>query len=407
MTRASPHHAPLGFAGFVAIIAALMGLNAVAIDIMLPGLPEIAAAFTPDDVNRAQLVFSAYLAGFGLAQLAMGVLADRYGRKPVLIGGIAVYAAAGFACAFAPSLEVLLIARFVQGLGSAAPRVVATASVRDCYEGRDMAQVMSLSMVVFMAVPVIAPTLGQLILFVAPWPAVFVFLGLYALFMLWICATRLPETLRPEHRRPIRWASFAAALRSVFGARQTVGYMLAAGMFFGSLFGFINSAQQVLEEVLELGPWFVAVFALIAVAIAVSSLVNAQLVQRFGMRLLSHGAVCLCALFSAILLIGPEGLGVVGFLAVLSGVMLMIGLIFANFNALAMEPQGAVAGIAASVIGSVTALMGAGIGFTIGAAFDGTARPLALGFLVSAVVTIAILAVTERGRLFRSSPAAA
>lgn len=400
MTHASPRHAPLGFKSFVVIVAALMGLNALAIDIMLPGLPAIGAAYGLYDPNRAQTVIVAYLAGFGGGQLAIGLLADRYGRKPVLLAGLIAYALAALACIVAPSFETLLLARLVQGVASSAPRVISTALVRDCYSSRQMAQVISLSMMIFMAVPVLAPAIGQLILLVAPWPAVFAVLALYAGVMAWICATRLPETLAVENRRPISLRATGQAFGSVLGSRLTMGYTLAAGAFMGALFGFVTSAQQVLGEVMGLGIWFPVVFAPVAGTIALSSFVNAGLVERWGMRLLSHIAVLTFIGLSAILLLVSAWITLVPFLILLSAMMLMVGLTFSNFNALAMEPQGHVAGTAASLIGTITVLMGTIIGFGIGQSFDDSIVPLSAGFLFCGLLTLTILLVTERGKLF-------
>ncbi|HEU0222873.1 MAG TPA: MFS transporter, partial [Paracoccaceae bacterium] len=212
---------------------------------------------------------------------------------------------------------------------------------------------------------------------------------------------------RPEHRRLIRLDSIGGALRSVLGSRQTVGYMLAAGAFFGALFGYINSAQQVLVEVYGLGAWFPAVFAATAFGLAISSFVNSRLVERYGMRLLSHGACCVFTLLTLTMFVIDRAglLDAAVFVGFMMLTMPLVGLIFSNFNALAMAPQGHVAGIASSVIGSVTVLVGAGVGYFIGQAFDGTTTPLALGFGLSGIATLLILLVTERGRLFQPGSA--
>ncbi len=397
----SPQHAPLGFTQFVSLIAALMALNALAIDIILPGFPEIERSFALSDPNQAQTVITAYLLGFGLGQLAIGILSDRYGRRPVLLVGILLYGVAAVICILAPSMTTLLIARFIQGLGSAAPRVVAVAAVRDCYGGRRMARVMSLVMMVFMAVPILAPSIGQLILVAASWHAVFGFLALYAFVAFGFCLRYLPETLHPEWRRPIQLAVIGEALASILGSRQTVGYMLSAGAFFGALFGFINSAQQILGDVYGLGRWFPLVFMVTAAGIAFSAFVNSRLVERLGMRVLSHGATLVFMALSLVMLaLAQLGLlNVIVFLPLLTTAMLLVGLVFANFNALAMEPQQQVAGIASSVIGAVTVLLGAGSGYFIGQAFDGTPGPLAMGFVISSATTLLLLLIAERGRL--------
>ncbi len=396
-------HAPLSMAGFVAVMAALMALNALAVDIMLPGLPNIAVSFGIADTTAVQPIITAYLLGFGIGQLFMGVLSDRFGRKPVLLFGLVAYVVAAGACAVAPSLEALLLARFVQGVGSSAPRVIATAAIRDCYAGRRMARVMSLTMMVFMGAPIVAPAIGQGVLFLGDWHWVFALLVAYGIALFAICALRLPETLDPENRRPIEAGTIVAGLAAIFGNRQTLGYMLAAGSFFGALFGFVNSAQQVMVDVFGLGVWFPAVFALIAFSLGFSAFLNANLVERFGMRLLSHVAVCIFTLLAFTMVALDEAglLDVWTFVPLMTLNMMLVGMIFSNFNALAMAPQGRLAGIASSVIGAVCTLMGAGIGFAIGQAFDGSVGPLALGYGLSGTATLLLLLITERGRLFQ------
>jgi DHA1 family bicyclomycin/chloramphenicol resistance-like MFS transporter len=395
-------HAPLGQGAFIVLVAGLMALNALAIDIMLPALPLIGADLGVAAPNDRQLVIVAYLAGFGSGQLLVGPISDRFGRKPVLFAGLLIYVAGAALSAAAPGFETLLLARVAQGLGSAAPRVVVLAIVRDCYEGRGMARVMSLAMMVFMAVPVLAPALGQVILLAAPWRAIFAVLALFAATLLAVCVTRLPETLAPERRRGLRPASLAQGLGHVLRSRQTMGYALAAGVFFGALFGFLASSQQILAELYGLGVWFPAVFAVVALAMGAMNFVNSRMVERLGMRLLSHGALAgFTVLSGALSLIALRGAPPIWlFLLMLGGAMMLIGLVFANFNALAMEPQAAVAGLASSFIGGFTTLIGAGIGFLIGAAYDGTVLPLTLGYAGCGLGALAILAVTERGRLF-------
>ncbi len=399
--RALSSHAPLGMGQFIAFVAALMALNALAIDIMLPALPDIDADLGMTGENDRQMVISAYLAGFGLGQFFMGPLSDRFGRRPVLIAGLIAYAAAAALCASVTGAEALLAARFAQGVGSAAPRVIVTALVRDCYEGRTMARVTSYAMMVFMVVPIVAPSVGQAVLLAGPWRWIFAVLALYAGAVLWVAASRLPETLPLEARRALSREGLTASARVVFAARQTVGYALAAGVFFGALFGFIGSAQQILAELYGLGAWFPLAFGGVAVAIALANLVNALLVERLGMRALSHGAVIVFTLLSAALaalsLAGPPPLWL--FMALLGAAMMLVGLTFANFNALAMEPMGAAAGIASSLIGGATTLIGASLGFVIARAYDGSITPLAVGYTLCGAGCLALLLVTERGRL--------
>src|SRR5215213_5751085 len=227
----------LGFGEFVAIVAALMALNALAIDVMLPGLPEIGRALDVSDENRRQSVLSTYLSAFGVGQLLVGSVSDRFGRKPVLLGGLALYVVAAAICAAAPTFEALLLARALQGLASAAPRVVVTAVVRDCYGGRRMASVMSLAMMAFMTIPVLAPSIGQLVLLFGSWRAIFGLLTVYGLIMAIWAWTRLPETLPPDARRSASLRDIASAGRNVVTTRQTLGYAIGGGLMFGANFG--------------------------------------------------------------------------------------------------------------------------------------------------------------------------
>ncbi|MCB1429981.1 MAG: multidrug effflux MFS transporter [Nitratireductor sp.] len=399
---ASPRHAPLSLGAFVAILAALMSLNALATDIMLPGFPDIAKSLDLASETQVQPVITLYLMGFGISQMFMGFLSDRYGRRPLLIGGLLVYGLAAIYTSIASDITSLLIARFIQGMGSAAPRVIATAAIRDCYEGRRMARVMSLTMTVFMAAPVLAPSIGQAILLATSWRWTFGFLGLFCTLLLVICAMSFPETLPPEKRRAINPSMIGSAVVSLARSRETVGYTLAAGTFFGAMFGYINSAQQIMVGIYDLGLWFPIVFAVMALAISASSFVNSLLVERFGMRLISHVAVvAYCILSFAMALLGLEGqLSFWVFAPLMTLIMLLVGLVFSNFNALAMESQGHIAGVASSFIGAVTVLLGAGIGYVIGYHFNGTILPLALGFGFCGLFSLLLVVWTEKGKLF-------
>ena len=396
-------HSPMTFREFVAMVAGLMALNALAIDVMLPALPDIGAALDVARDNDRQMVLSSYLIGFGIGQVVIGSISDRFGRRFVLIGGLACYVLTAILCATAPTFAALLAARFVQGLASAAPRVITTAIVRDCYEGRRMASVMSLAMTIFMAVPVLAPSLGQLIILIAPWQAIFLLLALYGTVMAVWVAMRLPETLPQGDRQGLSVKRIATAFGAVLRSRQTMGYALAAGTMFGAIFGFLMSAQQIFTEIFGLGAYFPLAFAAIALSMSLSSFINSRLVGRLGTRLLSHGAVVMFTTLSAImaLLAHLDILGFVAFMALLAGMMFLVGMIFGNFAALALEPQGKLAGTASSLFGSTTTILAAIIGYGVGQAYDGTLVPLANGYLVFGIASLAIIGFTEKWRLFR------
>ena len=396
-------HAPMTFREFVLMVAGLMALNALAIDVMLPALPDIGAALDVARDNDRQMVLSAYLIGFGLGQIVIGSVSDRFGRRAVLIGGLACYVITALVCAVAPSFATLLVARFVQGLASAAPRVITTAIVRDCYEGRRMASVISLAMTIFMVVPVVAPAIGQVIILIAPWQAIFLLLALYgSLMALWVMK-RLPETWPASRREVSSVSRIVSAYAVVLRSRQTMGYALAAGMMFGAIFGFLMSAQQIFTEIFGLGVYFPLAFAAIALAMSLSSFINARLVGRLGTRLLSHGAVLIFTLLAGVLalLAHLAILGFLPFMILMGALQFLIGMVFGNFAALALETQGKLAGTASSLFGSTTTILAALIGFIVGQAYDGTLVPLANGYLAFGLASFMIIAVTEKGRLFR------
>jgi DHA1 family bicyclomycin/chloramphenicol resistance-like MFS transporter len=393
-----------GFPEFVALIAMMMALNALAIDAMLPALPAIGDALAVVEENSRQWVITAYLLGFGAAQIVYGPLADRYGRKPILMIGLSLYVLFSVLAAFAPSFELLIAARVGTGLGAASLRVLAVSIVRDRYSGRTMARVMSLSFLVFLGVPIIAPTLGQLVLTVAPWPWIFGVLALAGgAFMLW-AALRLPETLHAENRMPIRVGRIAAAFREAVTHRQAIGYTLAMTCITGALFGFINSSQQIFFDVFEAPGLFTTVFALVAGGIAVASLLNARLVERLGSRLISHAAllgfIVMASIHSAVALSGHETIWT---FAVLQGLtMFCFGLIAGNFGSMAMEPMGHIAGTASSAQGFISTTIGSTLGFLIGQRFDGSATPMALGMAAMGLAALGFVLIAERGRLFRA-----
>lgn len=403
----APPHAGLGFRAFVATIATLMALNALAIDAMLPALPQIGADLSVLTDNDRQWVVTSYVLGFGLSQIVYGPLADRFGRKPILLIGLGIYTLFGLLAALAPTFDSLLWARALQGVGAGSLRVLAVSIVRDCYSGRPMARVMSLAFIVFLGVPIIAPSLGQMILVFGAWREIFLVLGLAGAAALAWCAWKLPETLHPEYRMPIRLGRIAAGFRETLTQRQAVGYMAGMMMIMGALFGFINSSQQIFADTFDAPGVFPIAFAGIAAAIAVSSILNARLVERLGMRFLAHVALIgftgVALIHTIVAASGHEVLWT--FIALQAATMFFFGLIPGNFGALAMQPLGHIAGTASSAQGVVSTVGGALMGFFIGQNYDGTTVPLSLGFVVCGLGALAFVLWAEKGRLFRSHDA--
>jgi len=399
----SSTHRPMGFTEFVIVIASIMALNPLAMDMMLPALPSIGATFHITPANRPQEVLSTFLIGFGVGQFVMGPLSDRFGRRSVLLGGMAVYFVASLLATSAPSFETLLLARTLQGLGTSATRVIATSIVRDCYAGRRMASVMSLAMMVFIAVPVVAPSLGEAVMLMTQWRGIFIVLMLYGVLTLVWSALRMPETLPVSERKSLAVHDVLGAFGQTVTNRQTIGYALAAGGVQASLYGFVFSSEQVFTEIYKLGYYFPLAFAAIAVGIAIAGLLNARFVGRVGMRVISHGAVVGFVAVAGIMLLAAKMqiLPLPLFMGLAALMMFAFGLTFANFTALALEPQGHIAGTASSLYGTITTLLGIGIGTVIGQAYDGTLLPFATGFFLCALAALGVVLVVERGRLFK------
>jgi MFS transporter, DHA1 family, multidrug resistance protein len=379
-----------------------MALNAIAIDVMLPALPYMGADLHVTDENERQLVVSSYMIGFGLAQIVFGPITDRFGRRAPLFFGMGLYLLCAILAIFAPTFAILLGLRFVQGLGAAATRVVAMSSIRDRFSGREMASVMSLAFMTFMAIPIVAPGVGQLILLAFSWHYIFLFMtvlagaiGIWAWF-------RMPETLHPEYRRPLKLSVIADGFRVVFTNRVAISYGLCGMFLFGGMFGFIVCTQQIFVGVYGLGPLFPVAFAAIAAIMAVAQFINSRIVKRIGTRRVSH--------FSLLVYIGCGlamlGLSLSGQLSfwVFYGLLGVMQFFFAsassNMNSLAMEPLGVVAGTAAATFGFLQTVGGAVIGTFIGQQFNGTLTPNALAWVLMGTLVLICVLVAERGRLF-------
>ncbi|MGH6707326.1 MAG: multidrug effflux MFS transporter [Bradyrhizobium sp.] len=399
----SSGHRPMGFPEFVVIIASIMALNPLAMDMMLPALPNIRSAFHLADANRPQMVLSIFIIGFGVGQFVMGPLSDRFGRRPILLGGMTVYCVASLLAIAAPSFETLLLARALQGLCTSATRVIATSIVRDCYAGRRMASVMSLAMMVFIAVPVIAPSFGQAVLMLTQWRGIFIVLMAYGVVALIWSALRMPETLPPQLRRSLAAGEVFDAFRQTVTNRQTLGYAVTAGGVLGSIFAFVFSAQQIFTDIYKLGHYFPIAFASIAIGTAIAGFANSKFVDRLGMRVISHGALIGYVIVSGIMLAAAklQMLPLPLFLALSALMMFAFGLMISNFTALAMEPQGRIAGTASSLYGSITTLLGIAVGSAIGQSYDGTLLPFATGFFLSTLTALGVVLVVEKGRLFK------
>lgn len=409
MTRPPPPHladqrAPIPLGEFVAMVAALMALGALGVDAMLPALPEIGRRLGAGSANAQQYVVSIFLIGYGVGQLIHGPLSDRFGRRAVMLAALVVYIFANAAAALSGSFALLLTARFVGAVAVAATRVVTVAIVRDCYSGRPMAQVMSLAAMTFMIVPVLAPTIGQGILLFGSWRLIFGVIGGATLIVMAWFWWRLPETLdRGTAPRALSFAGVALGARQTLADRWSCGYMLASTVLQGALFGYITSVQQIVTDVFRSGHLLNVVFACTAGMMAVANLVNSRLVMRVGSRILSQAALVTMIAAAAIALAASVAGGerLIVFIVLQAIVLGSFSLANANFSAMAMTNMGAIAGTAASIQGFCAITGGALVGALIGQSYAGTTVPLHLGFVLAGAGAFAIVAVTERFRLFR------
>lgn len=402
----------IGFREFLVLTAAIMASQAIAVDTMLPALPAIARDLGVTDLNRTQWVITTYIAGVGIGQLFWGMLSDRFGRRRVLLTGFMLYVIAAAAVGLAGNFHTLLAWRFAHGI-AAASMVISRSIIRDLYGGRQMARVMSLTFIVFIMVPIVAPSLGQLVLVVAPWRALFhVFCLFAAAVLLWVYF-RLPETLHPEYRMTLTPAHIAHAVAEVITDRASLWYTLCVALLFGSIIGYVGMMPQIFGSVFHRPTLMPSAFAMCAASMGVASFLNSRVVERFGMRIISQAAllafIVVTGLHVLVAALRAETLAT--FIVLQGATMGCLGLIMANFGAMAMESMGPVAGIAASLQGCAGTCGGALIAALIGGQFDGSTLPLALGALLCGLVSLAFVLLAERGRLFRphqlGEPAAA
>ncbi len=400
-TEGSLSHA-LGFREFLVLTAAIMACQAIAVDTMLPALPSIARDLGVTDPNNAQWVITTYIAGVGLGQLFWGILSDRFGRRRILLIGLALYVIAAAAVGVAGSFEALLAWRFAHGI-AAASMVISRSIIRDLYGGRQMARVMSLTFIVFIMVPIIAPSLGQLVLFLAPWRALFhVFCGFAAAVLLWVYF-RLPETLHPEYRMTLTAGHVLGATGKVIVDRASLWYTLAVALMFGSIIGYVGMMPQIFGAVFHRPSLMPTAFACCAASMGVASYLNSRVVERFGMRIISQAGLLVFIIAASLhVLVAALHAETLGTFIVLQGATMgCLGLIMANFGAMAMEQMGSIAGMAASLQGCVGTSGGALVAALMGQQFNGSTVPLALGALLCGLVSLGFVLLAEGGRLFQ------
>ena len=392
----------LGRLEFVALQATLMALTAFAIDAMLPALPEIAQQLSAAHPNRAQLVVTSFVLGMGIGTLFAGPISDAYGRKPVIIAGFALFSIGAALASVAQSLELLLAARVLQGLGVAAPRIVPVALIRDLYSGREMASIISFATMIFMLMPAVAPAFGTVIIHGFGWRGLFAsFIAFAVISALWL-GLRQPETLLPQDRRPLKPAMLWHGLCEVLSHRSVVLCIAVMTMGFGILFGTLSSTQQIFDVTFGRGSSFALWFGAIALLSLPAGFANARLVGRLGMRrLVSYTFVAQLVITLIVLTLIFYGLlpGQLAFAAYVVwavSVFSMANIVFGNLNAIALAPLGHIAGLASSVVIATATVLAVGVAAPLGLLFDGTPVPLLAGVAVLLVLAIGLMQLMPR-----------
>ncbi len=375
------------------LTALLMSLVAMAIDMILPALPAIAAEYHLADARQAQYIISGVFVGMIAGKLLFGPLSDAWGRKPAIYIGLVFFISGSVICYFSTSFDVLFLGRVLQGIGVASPRIVSLALVRDQFEGREMARIMSFIMMVFILVPAIAPALGQAILYFSQWRMIMlVFMLVGVVCLIWF-GIRQPETLPADQHRKLALKPVIAATRDIISHPAALGYTFAIGFVFASFVGYLVSSQQIFDLIYGRGEQFAYYFGALALVIGSASIVNARYVIKHGMRKLSswalYGIVFLSLIASLAELSSPAPVPFQVFIVYCLLSFFCVGILFGNLNALAMEPLGHVAGTGAAVVGAGSTIISVVLGSLIGQMISDDLLPIFLGFLVMSLAALA------------------
>lgn len=389
-----------GSVGFTIATSMAVGTTALAIDTILPAFDDIRADLgLAPDATQLTLLVSTFMIGFGLGQLPAGLLADRFGRRPVLWGGLAIYVLAALATSLAPSLWTMAAARFVWGLGAAGPRVAVTAMVRDAFSGERMARQMSTIMAVFLLVPMFAPSLGAALILVGSWKLTVWACALVALFVFAVAA-RLPATLPADQRRSLGVGEILTSWRAVLAAPGTVPYMVAITLATGVFLSYLASSENIFDAVFGLQEWFPIIFGTMALGLAFGVTLNGRVVEALGlgrMLLITTSTYLLASMAMVMLAALADGTpDFVVFTPVLLLALMASQVTIINANTAAMVPLGHVAGSGAALLGMVPLVGGSLIGSVIDQRFDGTISPLSIAFLLSSVVVFAAVRFAAR-----------
>ena len=380
---------------FIFLMAVLMSFTAISIDAMLPALGQIGEDLGVQNPNDVQLIISSLFAGLAIGILFFGPFADSFGRKKAVYLGVSIFLCGCTASIFSTNFETMLVGRVLQGFGTASCRIATMCMIRDRFEGNAMARVMSFIMIIFILSPALAPSLGQVILLFANWRVIFIVMFLIGVSAVTWLAIAQEETLKPENRHPFKIKPIMQAVIETVNNRISRGYMIASGIIFGAFVGYLNSAQQILQEQYELGGAFAVVFGFLALALGIASFANSKWVYKYGMEKICHSSMLVMVGATTVFL--PISLFFVGHPPLILLVIYLLvvffccGLLFGNFNTMAIHPLGHIAGAASSVIGCIQTLLSASLGATIGYLYDGTINPLIIGFFILGIWSLILV----------------
>ncbi|KLN61622.1 MFS transporter [Kiloniella spongiae] len=400
---------PLKLPEFVILFALLTSITALSIDAMLPALPQISADLAISDPLDSQLIISLFIFGMVFGELFIGPVSDAIGRKGAILLGVGIYVGGTLVAMTASTFEVLILGRIIQGIGASGPKIATRALIRDQYEGEAMARIMSFIMVIFIMIPMIAPAFGQLVLAIAEWRYIFFsFLVLSLSTGIWLIV-RQPETLLPENRIPLSPGKLMKSTGRILKHGKVMCYSVSGGMIFGALLVYVSTSQSIFEDLYGVVDNFPLYFAVLASSVALSSLINSQLVMRFGMHRMVVVALSGLLLFTASLFffalpyngIPPFAVFMVnGFF-----IFLWVGILFGNINAMAMQSLGKMAGLGASVIASISSLVAVAVSISAGRLYDGTVMHMVIALSFCGITALILVLVAKRSKAGALLPA--
>jgi DHA1 family bicyclomycin/chloramphenicol resistance-like MFS transporter len=386
---------------FIALMASLMSIVALSIDALLPALPEIGSSLGVVDANDNQLLITMIFLGLGFGQLIFGPLSDSFGRKPMVYFGFAVFVIASIICVNTESLEVMIFGRILQGIGLSSPRTIAIAMTRDTYSGDFMAKILSIIVMFFILVPIIAPTFGQLLLDFFDWKAIFnanLLIGLLIVLWFW---KRQPETLAPKNRIKFSPAIFITGTKEFLKHKDAVAITLVSGFITGSFMVYLSTSQQIFQIQYQLGELFPYIFASTAFSVGFATFTNSRLVIRFGSFNIAYYATIAYAIASILYVVLFHN-GINPSIHVLVTFFLIqffaVGFLFGNLRSLAMEPLGHIAGIGAAINGFVSTVMAVPIANYIGSFVKTSVLPLFIGFSIFGILSMLVFVWLKRRR---------